>query len=244
MPRTSGSTRSRRSSYPAKSLYTAAISEDEGGSSASDAEIPYRKPPKPAPEEDEEEGDDDEENDEEEEVYVVEKIMSHIFDEDGSIKYEIKWMGYDRKSDRTWEPEENLEGAKEALEEYFAKVGGRPTLKKRKASQTPSGTPVAKGRGRGRKPKDESISAEPEVITKPVKKEKEPEFPKGSWETHIQSVDTIEEVPDEKHGVRKRFAMVVWNTGRKTRHELAVLNQKCPQKMLAYYEQHLYFNYN
>lgn len=72
---------------------------------------------------------------------------------------------------------------------------------------------------------------EPETVTKPVKKEKELPFPKGSWEEHIQSVDTIEEVPEPKTGVRKRYAMVVWNDGRKTRHELAVLNQKCPQQV-------------
>ncbi|EKG12915.1 Cutinase [Macrophomina phaseolina MS6] len=179
------------------------------------------------------------------EVYVVEKIMGHLTDDDGIVKYEIKWLGYDRKSDRTWEPESNLEGAMEALEEYWAKIGGKPGAKKRKASGTPSGTPAGKGRGRGRKAKDESVSVEPvEPEPKLAKTEKQPNFPKGSWENDIQSVDTIEEIPDEKRGIRKRYAMVVWNNGRKTRHELAVLNQKCPQKMLAYYEQHLYFNYN
>ncbi|KAF9636020.1 putative chromo domain-containing protein [Lasiodiplodia theobromae] len=164
----------------------------------------------------------------------------------GTIKYEIKWQGYEKKQDRTWEPEENLDGAREALEEYFQKIGGRPTVggKKRKASQTPAGTPSGKGRGRGRRSlKDEqSASAEPE--TKPVKKEKEPSFPKGSWEDHIQSIDTLEETPNPKTGNRERAALVVWTDGRKTRHPLPVLNQKCPQKMLAYYEQHLYFNYN
>jgi hypothetical protein len=41
--------------------------------------------------------------------YVVEKILNHLVDdEDGTIKYEVKWAGFEKKSDRTWEPEENL----------------------------------------------------------------------------------------------------------------------------------------
>jgi chromobox protein 1 len=41
--------------------------------------------------------------------YVVEKILNHLVDdEDGTLKYEVKWAGYEKKSDRTWEPEENL----------------------------------------------------------------------------------------------------------------------------------------
>ncbi|OJD36734.1 chromo domain-containing protein [Diplodia corticola] len=221
-----------------------AISDGEDSASGSEAEIPYKAAPKVASKDVEEEEDDDDESAEE---YVVEKVMNHIFEDDGTVMYEIKWQGYPKKEDRTWEPEENLTGAKEALDEYFQKLGGRPTLggnKKRKASQTPSGTPAGKGRGRGRssiKEEEAEVSAEPEPK---VKKEKAPSFPKGSWEEHIQSVDTIEEVPNAKTGERERFALVVWADGSKTRHGLAVLNQKCPQKMLTYYEQHLYFNYN
>lgn len=25
------------------------------------------------------------------------------------LRYEVKWKGYEKKADRTWEPEENLE---------------------------------------------------------------------------------------------------------------------------------------
>lgn len=28
--------------------------------------------------------------------------------QDGILRFEVKWEGYDKKSDRTWEPEENL----------------------------------------------------------------------------------------------------------------------------------------
>jgi len=41
--------------------------------------------------------------------FVVEKIVSHLVDEaSGELRFEVKWEGYDKKSDRTWEPEDNL----------------------------------------------------------------------------------------------------------------------------------------
>lgn len=40
--------------------------------------------------------------------YVVEKILNHRFDDDGEIRFHIKWEGYEKAKDRTWEPEENL----------------------------------------------------------------------------------------------------------------------------------------
>ncbi len=72
--------------------------------------------------EDEDEGEDDDEG----EVYVVEKILSHMMNQvrtpmavlargrgltgkqDGEPLFEVKWEGYEKKSDRTWEPEEHL----------------------------------------------------------------------------------------------------------------------------------------
>ena len=40
--------------------------------------------------------------------YVVEKILSHMINNEGEPLFEVKWEGYEKKSDRTWEPEENL----------------------------------------------------------------------------------------------------------------------------------------
>lgn len=67
--------------------------------------------------------------------FIVESIKKHMVDEDvrfgprrlaafldpglavctnknewqGSLKFHVKWEGYDKKADMTWEPEENLE---------------------------------------------------------------------------------------------------------------------------------------
>lgn len=40
--------------------------------------------------------------------YVVEKILKHDWNDDGTLLFEVKWQGYEEASDRTWEPEENL----------------------------------------------------------------------------------------------------------------------------------------
>ena len=38
----------------------------------------------------------------------VEKILKHEFGADGNVLYQIKWLGYEKKSDMTWEPVENM----------------------------------------------------------------------------------------------------------------------------------------
>ncbi|KAJ9640303.1 hypothetical protein H2201_006927 [Coniosporium apollinis] len=226
-----------------------AISDDED--SASESEIPFKTPAKD--EEVEEENGDAEENgaddEDAEDTYVVEKIMSHRF-ENGTVMYEIKWLGYEKKADRTWEPESNLEGAQESLKAYFKQIGGRPQVpsakdKKRKISEAASSTPTGSGTtGRGRKKaKSEEGSgleaAEDSASTKGKAKEWQP--PKGSWEEEVMQIDTVEEPTNPKTGKKERVGYVIWNDGKKTQHPLRVINQKCPQKMLAYYEQHLVF---
>ena len=47
--------------------------------------------------------------------YEVEEILDHKLVR-GKKKFLIRWKGY---SDNTWEPEENLENAQEALRDYL-----------------------------------------------------------------------------------------------------------------------------
>lgn len=56
-------------SYPANYSNTAAISDDEGSASGSEAEIPYRKAEKPASKVAEQEEEEEDDDDEEEEEY-------------------------------------------------------------------------------------------------------------------------------------------------------------------------------
>ena len=55
-----------------------------------------------------EEEDEEEEEDDEPDEYRVEKILQHAFNEEGTLYYQIKWLGYESKKDLTWEPIENL----------------------------------------------------------------------------------------------------------------------------------------
>jgi chromobox protein 1 len=79
-----------------------------------------------------------------------------------------------------------------------------------------------------------------ETKKKRAKKEKEWSPPPGSWETEVDYVDTVEETIDHKTGNLTRYAYLVWNNQKKSQHPLHHVYQKCPQKMLQYYESHLY----
>jgi chromobox protein 1 len=62
--------------------------------------------------------------------------------------------------------------------------------------------------------------------------------PAGSWEDEVDFVETVEETPN-KSGQPEKNAYIVWKNGKKTMNSLPQLYQKCPQKMLIYYERHL-----
>lgn len=49
----------------------------------------------------------EEDDDEDEEEYRVEDVLNHRFN-GKEFLYQIKWLGYEKKSDLTWEPMENL----------------------------------------------------------------------------------------------------------------------------------------
>jgi chromobox protein 1 len=120
------------------------------------------------------------------------------------------------------------EGALDCLNEYFEEIGGRP-----------GGTKKRKSR--------KSVAAEPTatpVTNKRLKKEKEWSPPSGSWEHDVSYVDTVEEQKDPTTGTKARYAYLVWINQKKTQHPLQHVYQKCPQKMLEYYESHLVFSQN
>ncbi|QDS72294.1 hypothetical protein FKW77_007209 [Venturia effusa] len=231
----------------------------EDGDSSAD-EIPYKDldaTENGADMPDDGSADDDDDEDAEPDEYVVEKILKHDWNEDGHLLFEVKWQGYEADEDRTWEPEENLATASDVLKAYFKKIGGRPDnrppgpkgkkSKKRGAEAVAVATPPARA---GRK--KTKLSTPPEAVTATAvatsarrgrKDDIEDDWkpPHGTWENNVTDIDTIEEMFDEEAGQLLRFAYVMWDNGRKTRHVLETLNQKCPQKMLHYYESHLSF---
>ncbi|KAI9799674.1 MAG: hypothetical protein M1825_004409 [Sarcosagium campestre] len=176
----------------------------------------------------------DESEPEGEEEYVVEKILKHAFFDKGVLKFLIKWKGYTEESDQTWEPESSLEGgADDVLAAYYRKIGGKPVFeeagksKKRRKSEA---TPKASNRGS----KSRRITASESPPAQEVR-EKSWAPPNGSWEQHIQAIETIE------NSQGTLLVYIQWNDGHKSRHPLTKCHTKCPQTMLRFYEQHLVF---
>ena len=120
----------------------------------------------------------------------------------------------------------------DVLKEYWDQIGGDPEAggeagKKRKgrksgAADSARGTPVSSN--------------------KKIKHEVEWEPPRGSWEHDVDTVETVEEALDPTTGKKARFGYLVWKNQQKTQHPLHHIYQKCPQKMLQYYENHLVFH--
>lgn len=169
-------------------------------------------------------------SDESGDEFIVEKILGHKFVR-GNIVFHVKWQGYDNPQDQTWEPEDNMDGAVDVMKEYFEEIGGRPE---------PTGGQKRKGRPSIAK----SDSGTPAAIAKRPKQEKQWSPPPGSWEHDVSHIDTVEEQRDPKTGDLIRYAYLVWNNQKKTQHPLKHVYQKCPQKMLVYYESHLVFTHN
>ncbi|KAL8933443.1 MAG: hypothetical protein Q9216_006360 [Gyalolechia sp. 2 TL-2023] len=208
-----------------------------------------------------EDPEDDEEDDEDEELFVVEKIMNHRneFKDDPNkeMRYLIKWKGYEHKSDMTWENEENLAGAREILEAYWAKIGGKPeptTTQKKKRGRQSTGSQIepAKKPKRGRKSlpapePDADATPEPPAGYADVNPDtwKPPAPNDNAWDPLVMNVDTIEKDSDGE-----LWAYLVWNEknddGRfnRSKARLSTCRKACPQKMLTFYEKHVVFTSN
>ncbi|RJE17986.1 heterochromatin protein [Aspergillus sclerotialis] len=176
---------------------------------------------------------DESEEDVSENEFIVEKIVGHEFRKN-KLFLVVKWKDWDNPEDLTVEPEENiLENAKEIVDEYYKSQGGRPE----------------KGPGRKRKStggaKQIAEKAEPKRRKKSQPAEATPEgddvadwVPKGkSWENDVELVDTI--IRDQESN--SLVAYLHWKNGKKSRVSLDTCYEKCPMKMLKFYEQHLVF---
>ncbi|KAK7935495.1 hypothetical protein PG985_000990 [Apiospora marii] len=188
------------------------------------------------------ENDDDDDDDEiGEDEFVVEKIVGHEVLPNGNIKYKVKWEGWEKKADQTWEDEDNLkDNASLVLREYLESVGGREKIldeteaaatqksaKKRGRPAGSSGTPA-----NGKRTKRGSHPASQTPPASVSSKEWKP--PAGSWEDEVAYVDACH---DENTG--KLLVYLTWKNGHKTQHDLKVVYSRCPQQMLKFYERHV-----
>ncbi|KAL3464026.1 hypothetical protein BJX64DRAFT_255427 [Aspergillus heterothallicus] len=187
----------------------------------------------------------DEDDANEEDLYIVEKIMGHNFKSDGTLMLQVKWQGYSDPKDQTLEPEENLlEGAKDVLDEYFKVLGGRPEKpqpKKRKSmGRPPKSTPGKPEPRKRRKSRADTETDATEEKEKEKEKDKDGRVPNWvpkskNWENEVKAVDTIVREGD---GL---VAFLHWNNDKKSKVSIEMCYEKCPRKMLKFYEQHLVF---
>ncbi|QRD82089.1 putative heterochromatin protein [Aspergillus flavus] len=209
------------------------LSDDESTGES----IPYNdaKEDRDSGAENQEDNDEEVEEEDEEGVYVVEKILGHDFAKNGTLLLQVKWKGYDDPADETMEPEENLlEGAKDLVEEYYRAQGGRPEKPqrgKRKSMTGPKQTTEKSEPKRRRKSRAEAATETPDEdddLPNWVPRSK-------NWENEVQSVDTI--LRDAETSTL--IAYLHWKNGKKSKVSLETCYEKCPRKMLKFYEEHL-----
>ena len=68
--------------------------------------------------------------------YEVECILEHEEDQDGVLHYKVKWLGFDKPEDDTWEPAEHLRSARATVEDYWWK---RDSTSEMQGQRTPTG---------------------------------------------------------------------------------------------------------
>ncbi|KAJ5550072.1 hypothetical protein N7535_001985 [Penicillium sp. DV-2018c] len=238
---------------------------EEDMSDEASGDIPFKNPSANGTDEQNEGSDNEEEEDEDDEeegVYVVEDIMLHDWLDDGTLKLLVKWKGYDDEKDRTWEDEEGLlDGASEIVNAYYERIGGRPkkpekkapagkASRKRKSTADRKSTTPAKKDTATEAKRQRRKSTTPQRKATPQKRaakqdtptsdEDEAEVswvPKGkNWDKEVRSVDTI-----VREGDRGLMAWLEFNNGRKSRIPVEICYEKCPLKMLKFYESHLVF---
>ncbi|KAJ0132841.1 hypothetical protein HZ326_24095 [Fusarium oxysporum f. sp. albedinis] len=151
------------------------------------------------------------------ETFIVKMIRGHKLDKAGDLKFLVEWLGYEKRKYWTWEPENNLRiSGDQILDEYYATIGGEDQIFKRLGR-----IPKTKRTGRSTRRRISSISGEQWTP------------PPGSWEEYIE----IDDCQGDNDG--NLIVYLTWKNGQRTKHGTQVIYEKCPQKMLRYYENHI-----
>ncbi|OMJ23931.1 Chromatin-associated protein swi6 [Smittium culicis] len=183
---------------------------------------------------------------EEEDVYSVERLCDHKYiAAKKSFKYLVKWEGYP-ESDNTWEDEENIM-SEALLKQYWDRLETQgitkesimnPSAKLKKrtsmANKTPTSSvkdPKKRHISSGANSSDNNLISNSNSIPDDFPPEDE------SWEDLVDKIDTVDRTPD--NGL---VVYIEWKNGKKTVHPSSVINLKCPQKIIKFYEERLRFS--
>ncbi|KAL1915699.1 uncharacterized protein VTP21DRAFT_6458 [Calcarisporiella thermophila] len=169
--------------------------------------------------------DGDEEVEEEGEEFEVEKILKHRRS-GKTIKYLLKWKGYS-DSENTWEDEKNLTGAKDLIEEYWQEHRERNTSASRSGSSRNSRTRTS-GVSKNKKKR--------RLVSGSSLKNQDLWRRSKDWEADVKEVITVEWQPDKKTKEVAPHAYLRWHSGETTCHRIHIAYQRCPQKMIKYFE--------
>ncbi|KAJ3182120.1 hypothetical protein HDU85_003162 [Gaertneriomyces sp. JEL0708] len=196
---------------------------------------------------------DDEEDSPGEETYEVERILSHKV-KNGVELYLVKWKGWGDE-DNTWEPVENLEGAEDALREFWKRNkrvhGGGKVVKKagkREAHGTHEEARSKRARvDNGAGDAEEAGStddrgASEDLVLETDAYTQHDELPESklalsSWDDLVERVDTL----DRESSTNGIIVFLTWKDGTKSVHPNTECNARCPQAMIQFYEKNVRF---
>ncbi|XP_023941019.1 chromobox protein homolog 5 [Bicyclus anynana] len=171
-----------------------------------------------------------------EEEYVVEKVLNKRIVK-GKVQYLLKWKGY-KEEESTWEPEDNLdceeliktfEDSRKEKEAKAKKADEQPTTnrsKKRRRDSSEDNNSAAR-RGRGT-----SVSSDDHRETKAKKDDKG----KSGFDKGLKA----EKIIGASDATGELMFLVKWaDTDEAELVPAKVANVKCPQQVIAFYEERL-----
>ncbi|PVU89140.1 hypothetical protein BB559_005230 [Furculomyces boomerangus] len=178
----------------------------------------------------------------EEGVYNVERLCDHSYNTaKRKFKYFVKWEGYP-ESDNTWEDEDNIM-SEALLNKYWNEkkaagilkediMNGSSSKLKKRTSSALSKTPARESKRQNVNGSNEKKSAFADTAFD------DSFLPESdNWENAIRCIETVDKTPDT--GL---IVYVVWKDGKRSVHPSSVVNAKCPQKVIQFYEERLRFS--
>eukprot|EP00088_Acartia_fossae_P029578 TRINITY_DN30445_c0_g1_i1.p1 TRINITY_DN30445_c0_g1~~TRINITY_DN30445_c0_g1_i1.p1 ORF type:complete len:213 (-),score=23.79 TRINITY_DN30445_c0_g1_i1:105-743(-) len=200
------------------------------------------------------------------EVYTVEAVVKHRTVRGNSLEFLIKWKDYP-SSENTWEAENDVY-AKDLIDEYWIRINEKEKKKSEKsASHSKPRSSTGGSSKRAREPpstiaidsdtEEETAAKPPAKVTKvahstptrkptpPVSDDDEDRLSKEAieellkiknWETKVREIETVHR--DEDGGL---VLHVRWQSNAISFHKASVVNERCPQKVIKFYEERLTF---
>ncbi|XP_057682597.1 chromobox protein homolog 5 [Corythoichthys intestinalis] len=175
----------------------------------------------------------DESSSSDEEEYVVEKVLDRRVVK-GRVEFFLKWKGYSEKHN-TWEPEKNLD-CPELISEFMKtyKKSGSSTPSSSGGSK-PSSAPSGRAKDTGSS-KKRSSDDDDESGSKPKKKKEDEILVARGFEKGLEP----EKIIGATDSCGDLMFLMKWKDSDEADLVLAKdANQKCPQIVIAFYEERL-----